>query len=59
MTCTLRCLSLIPNYKGNGCRGYKRVLAFLKSRGLVKRAENKEEGIEWDRPQCAVSWLNI
>ena len=32
----IRCLSLVPGYKGTRCRGYKWILAVLKLRGLVK-----------------------
>jgi len=36
MAYTIRCFNLILGYKGNKYRGYKRVLAFLESRGLIK-----------------------
>jgi len=37
MAYIIRCLSLILGYKGNGHKGYKRVLALLESKGLVKK----------------------
>jgi len=37
MAYTIRCFNLVLGYKGNRHRGYKRVLALLKSRGLVKK----------------------
>jgi len=36
MASIVRCLKLVPSYKGNGCRGHKWILAILKLRGLVK-----------------------
>jgi len=37
MAYVIRCLSLVLGYKGNKSGGYKRVLAFLKFKGLVKK----------------------
>jgi len=36
MASTVRCVILVLGSKGNGCRGYKWILALLKPRGLVK-----------------------
>jgi len=36
MVNTIRCFNSVPGYKGNGCRGYKWILAISKLRGLVK-----------------------
>jgi len=36
MAYTIRCFSLVLNYKGNRRKRYKRVLAFLESKGLIK-----------------------
>ena len=36
MAYTIKCFNLILNYKNNKYRGYKWVLAFLKSKGLIK-----------------------
>ena len=40
-------LSLVLGYKGNKRRGYKRILAILKPRGLVgiRGKKAKEEGV--------------
>jgi hypothetical protein len=40
----VRCFSPVPGYKGNGCRGYKGILALLKLRGLVKEYRQKDMG---------------
>jgi len=42
MACIFRCLSLILGYKGNRRRGYKWVLAFLESRGLIKKNKGRK-----------------
>jgi len=36
MAGTVRCVILVLGSKGNGYRGHKWILAFLKPRGLVK-----------------------
>jgi len=36
MASAVRCPKLVLGYKGNGRRGHKWILAFLKPRGLVK-----------------------
>jgi len=36
MAYTIRCLNLVLGYKSNRRREYKRVLALLESKGLVK-----------------------
>jgi len=36
MASAIRYSNLVLGYKGNKCRGYKWILAFLKPRGLVK-----------------------
>ena len=38
------CLSPVSGYKGNRCRGYKRILAILKSRELVGIRGKKGKG---------------
>ena len=37
-------LSLVSGYKGNRCRGYKRILAILKPKGLVGIRGKKGKG---------------
>jgi len=36
MAGAVRCPNLVPGYKGNGCRGHKWILVFLKPKELVK-----------------------
>jgi len=36
MASIIRCFNLVLGYKGNKCRGYKWILAFLKPKGLIK-----------------------
>jgi len=36
MASIVKCFNLVLGYKGNECRRYKWILAFLKPRGLVK-----------------------
>ena len=43
MASIIRYLSLVLGYKGNRCRGYKRILAILKPRGLVGIRGNKRQ----------------
>jgi len=42
MASTVRCLNLVLGCKGNGCKGYKWILAFLKLKGLIKRLVKKQ-----------------
>jgi len=37
MANTVKCFNLILGYKGNRYRGYKRILVFLKFKGLKKK----------------------
>ena len=37
MAYIIRCLNLILGRKNNGGKGYKWILAFLKTKGLVKK----------------------
>jgi len=41
MASAVRCFNLVLGYKGNKCRGYKRILAFLKPKELVKELIKK------------------
>jgi len=48
MASIIRCLNLVLSYKGNRYKGHKWILAFLKSRGLVKgliKGLVKEKGL--------------
>jgi len=36
MASTIRCPNLVLGYKGNGYKGHKWILVFLKLRGLIK-----------------------
>ena len=42
MAYIIRCLSLVLSYKGNKYRRYKRVLVFLKFKGLIKKNKGKK-----------------
>jgi len=37
MASAIKCLNLVLGYKGNKYKRYKWILAFFKSRGLIKR----------------------
>ena len=37
MAYTIKCLSLVLGYKGNGRKEYKQVLTFLKFKELIKK----------------------
>jgi len=39
----IRCFNLVLGYKGNKCRGYKRILALFKLKGLIKKIKIKKK----------------
>jgi len=41
MASTVRYFNLVLGYKGNRYKGYKRILAFLKFKGLIKKILKK------------------
>jgi len=50
MAYIIKCLNLVLNYKGNKCKEYKWILAFLKLKRLIKNNSKKikKKGVEWD-----------
>jgi len=44
MADTVKCLNSVPSYKGNKCKEYKWISAFLKLKKLVKKIKAKKRG---------------
>jgi len=55
----IRCLNPVPGYKGNGCRGYKWILAISKLRGLVKIRVKRQRKKGWCKIICEVRSVGL